>query len=81
MLRISMHLGLPDVVRTLADRDGRVRSERGHAPQQRIRKRERRRSRAQSATSKTVHAARLETTKREEILTSQQKNCPLTETR
>ena len=72
MLRLSMHLGLSDVVRTLADRDGRVRSERGHAPQQRIRKRERRRSPAQRVTSKKAHAARLETTKREEILTSQQ---------
>ena len=72
MLRLGMHLGLPDVVRTLADRDGRVRGERRHAPQQCIRKRERRRSLAQSVTSKTAHAARLETTKREEILTSQQ---------
>ena len=81
MLPLSMHLGLPDIVRTLADRNGRVRGEHRHAPHQRIRKRERRYSRAQSVTSQKAHAARLETTKREEILTSQQKNCPLTETR
>ena len=80
MLRLGVHLGLSDVVRALADRDGRVRGKRGHAPRQRIRKRKRRRSRAQSATPKTAHAARPEPTKREEILTSQQKNCLLTKT-
>ena len=33
VLPFGMHLGLSDIVRTLADRDGRVRGERGHAPQ------------------------------------------------
>ena len=81
MLSLGVHLGLSDIVRTLADRDGGVRGKCGHAPCQCIRKRKRRRSRAQNVTSQKAHAARLETTKREEILTSQQKNCPLTETR
>ena len=76
MLRLGVHLGLSDVVRTLADRDGRVRGKRRSKSCESIGKRERQCARPQKPP-RSQAAAHAPLTF-QELPDVQQKTFPLT---